>query len=234
MASTLLSRKRLAPTSSTRRKPDNAINFLRSWLPPAARFVAQLLLLVAGVWLVAFAVAIWLNPESETIATVHEESTVTVVAPAAAASLAAAATTPQQGQSPATAAPAPTTQTTETKTDKTTKTTTPPASKRSDLLITTLLAIGAAGVLVGVFLSRITGIKVAGVEVALAAKVAGIVAAKTTPKNPDQKAKTGVATLRALRAAEELGASTGDDVVLEQLADEALDKTFGAGNVPPP
>jgi hypothetical protein len=191
-----------------------------------ARLVAQLLLLAAGVVLIALALAIWLTPELATVATVREESKVSVVGPAATP--AATATQAQTaGGNPGSAS-----QTTETTTDKTTTTTTPPAAKRSDVLLTTVLAIGAAAVLIGLFLSRITSIKVAGVELALATQIAAIVAQQTKPTTAVERAKTSLATLRAVREAEKLG--TSDPAVLEQVTAEALETTFAPAQVPPP
>jgi hypothetical protein len=197
------------------------------WLSAFGRFLLQALLFILGALLVLIALTVWLTPETATLTTVTDKTTVKVEGPSAAS--------PTVNANPPQTAPAPaaSSQTTTTTTDKKTETSTPPASKRSDVLLASLLAIGSAGVLASLFFNRIKSIKVAGVELELQASLAAKIAAKTTPKTEIEKQKVQLAYSRAVEAASALGVSPTDDAALELVADAALHTAF-SGNPPPP
>lgn len=180
----------------------------------------RVLLAGLGVFVLGVTCAIWLVPADDSVSTVVETSTIAVES----------TPSPTSGQGPSGTGESATTGTaaqdarakSNTVSTKKTETTTPPGSRRTDAALALLVAVGLGLVLVGAFFDRITTIKAAGVEVGLGAKVAGAIAAKTTPETPEEIAKVRAAYVLAL---DEIppGTSPGDDPVIESAAESALE-----------
>jgi hypothetical protein len=177
------------------------------------------LLGVIGVALVTIALFAWLLPEEDTTKTVSEGST-TAAESTAAPTIPAEEGSTMPGQESGSG-------TSTTKVEKTTETTTPPASRRSEALVAALFGVGAVLILAGVFANRITSLKFPGGEIALVqAKVAEALAAKTTPRTPEERDKVRAAYLLASQEALAAGVSPGDDYI-EEVTSRAIE-TVGA------
>jgi hypothetical protein len=171
-----------------------------------ALLVVSLLLLgaTAAVLLVPEDDYSWSEPSTTTVA---ESSTVTVES--------TAAETATSAEQPA--------GNSETVSDKTTTTRTPVSSRPSDATIAIMLAAGLGLLLAGAFWDRITSLKAAGVEVALSAKVAEKIAAKSTPGTEDERSKVRAAYILALDQLP-AGTSSGDDPLIDVVAQSALER----------
>lgn len=165
-------------------------------------------LIVIGLVVLSLTAIVWLAVDAkDSTGTVVETSTVT--------------STPSPGAPSATGKPA-----SNTVSSKTTKTTNPAASRRTDAALALLVALGVAFVLVGAFFDRITSIEAAGVKVGLGARVTEAIAARTSPKTDEDRAKVRAAYWLAIERLRNRGiydppTSGGDDPVTQE-AEAAL------------
>jgi hypothetical protein len=179
------------------------------------------LLLLAGLALLVAAAGLWFVPDSDSVKTVKETSTVRKVSAGAETAAKASTETTTGATGTIGSSESPGTSTTDTATNKATTTTTEPSGRLTDAILAGILALGGALVLAGAFFDRITSIKAAGVEVGLAAKVTEKLAAATTPETPEDKAKLRAAYYLTLDRLPP-GTSSGDDAIIEAAAHDAM------------
>jgi predicted lipid-binding transport protein (Tim44 family) len=171
--------------------------------------------MAVGVGLVLATFLIWLAPQDDSTKSVAETST-TEVEPSGQP------TTTTTAQPGTTTQPSATPASSRTTSEKVTQTKTSPEDRRSDALLGGLLAAGAAFLLAGAFFDRVTGLKAAGVEITLGAKVAEKIAGAVTPTTEEERQKVRAAYVLALEKIP-LGTSPGDDPVIEAATASALE-----------
>jgi hypothetical protein len=177
---------------------------------------ARIVLLAIGTGLLVATLLVWLAPQDDSTKSVSENATTEVESSGqqtTATTTTAGTTTTQQSATPSTS---------KTTSEKVTETASSPEGRRSDALLGGLLAAGAALLLAGAFFDRVTGIKAAGVEITLGAKVAEKLAAAVTPTTDEERQKVRAAYFLALEKLPP-GTSPGDDPVIEAAATSALE-----------